>query len=435
MSRSVATYTLGCRVNQYETDAIVDLFKEAGYEIKKFDERADIYIINTCTVTSLSDRKSRQIIRRCKKNNKDAITVVMGCYAQAKPEEVSNIEGVDIVIGNSKKDKIVEYIEEYINNGEKKNLVSDIMSVKEYDNLSISDCCGRTRAFVKIQDGCSNFCSYCIIPYVRGPVRSKNIIQVVDEIKNLARKGYKEVVLTGIHAASYGRDLKNVNLVDLVYEVCKVDGIERIRFGSLEPNIVNEKFVNMFKDLSPKVCNHLHLSLQSGCDETLKRMNRKYTQAIYRDVIKILRDNVPGILFSTDVIVGFPGETEEEFKKTLLFLEEINFYKIHVFKYSKRDGTKAAGFSGQVSDKIKEKRSEDLIKLSNGGTIGYNRSYLGTRSCVLVEKRLDNGCYEGLTSNYIRVLVDGGVLELKEGEIYNICLKKIEGNSIIGSII
>ena len=434
MVRSVATYTLGCRVNQYETDAVVDLFKEAGYEIKSFDECADIYIINTCTVTSLSDRKSRQIIRRCKRNNKDAITVVMGCYAQAKPDEVSNIYGVDIVIGNSNKSKIVGYIEEYIKNREKKKIISNIMNAREYDNLSIRDCGERTRAFIKIQDGCNNFCSYCIIPYVRGPVRSKKVAQVIDEVKNLASRGYKEVVLTGIHAASYGKDLKDVDLVDLVYEVYKIDGIERIRFGSLEPGIVDDRFIKMFKELSSKVCNHLHLSLQSGCDETLKRMNRKYTKDMYRDVVNLLRDNVVGILLSTDVIVGFPGETEDEFKKTLSFLEEINFYKIHVFKYSKRDGTRAAVMPDQVLDEIKEKRSEDLIKLSNSGTIKYNNSYLGKKASVLIERKLDSGYYEGLTSNYIRVLVDS-INKLKKGEIYNIYLKKVEGNSIIGNII
>lgn len=433
MERSVATYTLGCRVNQYETDAVVDLFKEAGYEIKSFDECADVYVINTCTVTSLSDRKSRQIIRRCKRNNNDAVTVVMGCYAQAKPSEVSNICGVDIVLGNNNKSKIVEYVEDYFRNRDKKNLVSDIMDVKEYDSLSISDCGDRTRAFVKIQDGCNNFCSYCIIPYVRGRVRSKSMEQVIAEVKKLASRGYKEVVLTGIHTASYGKDLGNVDLVDLVYEVYKIEGIRRIRFGSLEPSIVDDKFIKMFKELSSKVCNHLHISLQSGCDETLKRMNRRYTKDMYRGAVNILRDNVPDILLSTDVIVGFPGETEDEFKETLSFLEEINFYKIHVFKYSKRDGTVAAGLSGQVLDKIKEKRSEVLIKLSNSGTIRCNRSYLGKRACILLEKRLDNGYYEGLTGNYIRVLVDS-VKELRKGEIYDIYLKKLEENSIIGNI-
>lgn len=433
MERSVATYTLGCRVNQYETDAVVDLFKRSGYEIKNFNECAGIYIINTCTVTSLSDRKSRQIIRRCKKNNKDAVTVVMGCYAQAKPDEVLDIEGVDIVIGNGNKSKIVEYVEEYLKDRKKKKIVSDIMSVEEYDNLSIRDCRDRTRAFIKIQDGCNNFCSYCVIPYVRGPVRSKALMQIVKEIENLVNRGYKEVVLTGIHAASYGKDLKDVDLVDLVYEVYKIDGIERIRFGSLEPNIVNEKFIKMFKELSDKVCNHLHLSLQSGCDATLKRMNRKYTKDMYRDAVNILRENVPDILITTDVIVGFPGETEDEFRETVMFLEEINFYKIHVFKYSKRSGTRAAAFANQVADEIKDIRSEYLIKLSDSGTIRYNKNCLGKEVCILIERRLDSGYYEGLTSNYIRVLVDS-IEELKKGEIYNIYLKKVEGNSIIGSI-
>lgn len=433
MERSVAAYTLGCRVNQYETDAVLDLFRRCMYSVKKFDECADVYIINTCTVTSLSDRKSRQIIRRCKKNNKDAITVVMGCYAQASPEVVSKISGVDIVIGNSNKSRVVEYVEDYIKNREKKNLVDDITYEKKYDNLNISSCSERTRAFIKIQDGCNNFCSYCIIPYVRGRVRSRSMNEIVEEIRNLATNGYKEVVLTGIHAASYGKDLEDIDLVDLVYEVYKIEGIERIRFGSLEPTIVDSKFIKMFKDLDSKVCNHLHLSLQSGCDETLKRMNRKYTTDQYRNVVKLLRDNVPDILLSTDVIVGFPGETDGEFRNTYLFLEEIEFYKMHIFKYSKREGTVAAKFSHQVLDEIKEKRSEDLIKLSNSGTIRYNKDYLDTTSGVLIEKRLNSGYYEGLTSNYIRVLVESDK-ELKKGEVYNICLKKLEGNSIIGSI-
>ncbi|MBP5426388.1 MAG: tRNA (N(6)-L-threonylcarbamoyladenosine(37)-C(2))-methylthiotransferase MtaB [Clostridiales bacterium] len=433
MKKSVATYTLGCRVNQYETDAILDLFKEGGYIIKNFDEYADVYVINTCTVTSLSDRKSRQIIRRAKKNNKNSVVVAVGCYAQAKPDEVSKIDGVDIVVGNNEKSRIVEHVENYMKDKEKKSFVCDIMRVKEYDNLKLSSTGDRTRAFVKIQDGCNNFCSYCIIPYVRGPVRSKDPKLLIKEIEDLAMAGYKEVVLTGIHAASYGKDLGNIDLVDLVYEVYKIEGIERIRFGSLEPKIIDERFIKMFHDLSSKVCNHLHISLQSGCDETLKRMNRKYKALEYKTSVELLRDNVPGILISTDVIVGFPQETDEEFRETYEFLKEINFYKIHVFKYSKRDGTSASKMSGQVLDSVKEKRSEDLIRLSNSGTIKYNRECVGTRVDVLVEKMRADGYYEGLTSNYIRILIESDV-KLLRGEIYNVHLKKLDNDGIIGCI-
>ena len=432
--KSVSTYTLGCRVNQYETEAVQDLFKKEGYEIKVFDDVADVYIINTCTVTSFGDKKSRQIIRKAKKKNKDAIVVVMGCYAQAKPEEIAKIEDVDIIIGNNDKSKIVEYVKEYQNSIIDKNMVKDIKDSKEFDNLMLLSKHDRTREFIKIQDGCNQFCSYCIIPYVRGRIRSRKPDLILHEIENLTKLGYTEFVLTGIHTASYGKDLENIDLVDLVYKVYKIDGVKRIRFGSLEPNIIDGKFIKMLNDLSDKVCNHFHLSLQSGCDETLKRMNRKYTTKKYMDAVNLLRNNVKDILLTTDVIVGFPQETDEEFNKTLEFLKQVKFYKMHIFKYSKREGTVAARLTGQVADKVKDLRSEILLKLSDDNTIWYNNNYIGKTEKVLVETRLKNGYYDGLTNNYIRVLIDSEE-ELKKGEIYNVHLKKMEKNNIIGNII
>ena len=432
--KSVATYTLGCRVNQYETEAVQDLFKKEGYIVKDFDDVADVYIINTCTVTSFGDKKSRQIIRKAKKKNKNAIVVVMGCYAQAKPDEIAKIEDVDIIVGNNDKSKILEYVKSYIDSITDKNLVKDIKDTKDYDNLMLSSKHDRTREFIKIQDGCNQFCSYCIIPYVRGRVRSRQPELIIEEIENLTKLGYTEFVLTGIHAASYGKDLGNIDLVDLVYRVYKIDGVKRIRFGSLEPNIIDEKFIKMLKELSDKVCNHFHLSLQSGCDETLKRMNRKYTTKKYMDAVNLLRDNVEDILLTTDVIVGFPQETDEEFNKTLEFLKKVKFYKMHIFKYSKREGTVAAKLEGQVPDKIKDERSEILLKLSDENIIWYNKKYIGKTEKVLVETKLKNGYYDGLTNNYIRVLIKTDK-ELKKGEIYNIYLKKLEENSIIGNTI
>ena len=431
--KTVATYTLGCRVNQYETEAVQDLFKNAGYVIEKFDDVADVYIINTCTVTSFGDKKSRQIIRKAKKKNKDAIVVVMGCYAQANPDEISKIEGVDLIVGNNDKSKVVDYVERYKNGIVDRNLVKDIAQTCEFDNLMLSSKHDRTRAFVKIQDGCNQFCSYCIIPYVRGRIRSKEPKLVLDEIKKLAEIGYTEVVLTGIHTASYGKDLKDINLIDLVYEVYKIEGIKRIRFSSLEPNIIDQRFIDMLKNLSDKVCNHFHISLQSGCDETLKRMNRKYDTKKYMQAVNLLRDNIKDVLITTDVIVGFPQETDEEFNATLKFLEDIKFYKMHIFKYSKREGTKAATLSCQVPDEIKEKRSEVLLRLSEKNMLEYNEKYIGTNAKVLIETKLDNDYYDGLTSNYIRVLVESDS-KLKKGEIYNIDLKRIEGSNIIGII-
>ena len=335
--KTVATYTLGCRVNHYETEAVQDLFVKEGYILKDFEERADVYIINTCTVTSFSDRKSRQVIRKARKNNKDAIIVVMGCYAQSKPDDVAKIDGVDIIIGNNDKDKIIEYVKNHKNSAQ--NFVKSMLNTKKYDDLVLQSRHDRTRAFVKIQDGCNNFCSYCIIPYVRGSVRSKPFNVVIKEVKHLVELGYSEVVLTGIHAASYGVDLKDVDLIDLVYEIYKIEGIKRIRFGSLEPNIVGEKFIKMLRDLKDKVCNHFHISLQSGCDATLKRMNRKYTTSYYMEAIELLRKNVQDILITTDVIVGFPQETEEEFNETFNFLKKkSNFIKCMFLSILKERG-------------------------------------------------------------------------------------------------
>ena len=331
--KRVAFCTLGCKVNQYETEALSGIFRKAGYSVVDFEEEAEVYVINTCTVTNLSDRKSRQMIRKAKKNNKDSVVIVVGCYAQTAPEEVSKIEGVSMVIGTKDRGRIIEYIKELEAGGQKLNFVDDVMKAREFEELGIDVFRERTRAFIKIQEGCTQFCSYCIIPYARGPVRSRDEKNILNEITDLARSGYKEVVLTGIHIASYGKDIKTTSLIDIIKKVHEIEGIERIRLGSIEPTLINEEFIESIKKLE-KVCPQYHLSLQSGCDRTLERMNRKYTTKDYRKSVALLRENIRDVAVTTDIMVGFPGETDEEFDETYRFLQEISFAGMHVFKYS-----------------------------------------------------------------------------------------------------
>lgn len=431
--KRVAFYTLGCKVNQYETEALTGIFEKSGYSIVDFEDEADVYVINTCTVTNLSDRKSRQMIRKAKKNNKDSKVIVVGCYAQTAPEEVSKIEGVNMIVGTKERDKILDYIEELDSGKDQLNFVGDIMKTREFEELGVDIYKERTRAFIKIQEGCSQFCTYCIIPYARGPVRSRSEEKVLEEVEKLAQSGYKEIVLTGIHVASYGKDIKTTSLVDVLKKVHEINGIERIRLGSIEPTTITEDFIEAVKGME-KMCPQYHISLQSGCDETLKRMNRRYTTQDYRMSVKLLREHVKDVAVTTDVMVGFPGETDEEFRETFKFLDEISFAGMHIFKYSPRKGTPAATYPDQVSPQKKEQRSTSLIELASSMTLKYNRSYIGRVLPVLFEQEVKGkeGYMEGLTTNYIRVVCRGDT-DL-EGKIVNVTLKEVVDDYMVGEI-
>lgn len=377
---------------------MLELFKENGYESVDFEEKADIYIINTCTVTNMSERKSRQILRRAKELNPKSILCVVGCYAQVAKDELSKMKEIDIVLGTNDRANIVECVENFINSKKKIQEVSDIMAQRKYlewGGIAYTD---KARAEIKVQDGCDRYCTYCLIPYARGPVRSRDLEEVYEEVSKIAESGIKEIVITGIHISSYGKDLNpKLTLIDLLEKIHEVQGIERIRLGSLEPLIITEDFVERLKKL-PKICNHFHLSLQSGCNATLERMNRRYTTDDFRKIVSILRKNIPEVALTTDVIVGFPGETEEEFNETYDFLKEIAFSKMHVFKYSPRKGTKAAGFKNQVDGITKNKRSDILIALSDKNEEKFAKQYIGKEINVLFENEM-----EGHTTNYIKV--------------------------------
>ncbi|NSJ91980.1 tRNA (N(6)-L-threonylcarbamoyladenosine(37)-C(2))-methylthiotransferase MtaB, partial [Coprococcus sp. MSK.21.13] len=360
----VAFETLGCRVNQYETEAMIEKFIKSGYDIVHFNELADVYVINTCTVTNMGDKKSRQMISRARRINKDAIIAVVGCYSQVAPDKVSKIPGVDVVIGTRNKGDIVKKVEEYMKKKEQIILVKDVLKNNVFEELNIESYKDKTRAFLKIQDGCNNFCSYCLIPFARGGVCSKEPKKVIKEIKKLVEHGFKEVTLSGIQIALYGNDLEDSwDLISLLEEIDKIEGIERVRIGSISPKYFTDQVIERFSKLK-KLCPHFHLSLQSGCDETLKRMNRSYTTKEYKHIVEKLREKIKYVSITTDIIVGFPGESEEEFKNTYKFLEEIKLSKMHVFKYSPRTGTKAAKMKEQVDGNIKEERSNILIELN-----------------------------------------------------------------------
>lgn len=406
MQRVVKFITLGCKVNQYETNAMAQKFLEKGYKVieeyEQNGEKPDICIINTCTVTNMSDRKSRQMLRREKENNKNVIVVAVGCYAQVAKNELNKIPEIDLVLGNNEKVNIVKYVEDYINENENNIEIEDVMQSRLFSDFGDITFTEKTRAVVKIQDGCDRFCSYCIIPYARGRVRSRKPESIISEITKIAEKDIKEVVITGIHIASYGKDFKEeYKLIDLLEEINKIDGIERIRLGSIEPLLITDEFAERLKKLD-KICHHFHLSLQSGCDETLKRMNRRYTTEQFREIVKRLRNAYNDVNLTTDIIVGFPGETEEEFEKTYHFLDEIKFYKMHVFKYSQRKGTKAAVMPNQIPGDIKELRSRKLIELSNKNEFEINQKYIGQKVEVLFEEEKE-GCYKGHTANYILI--------------------------------
>ena len=417
MKKTVSFYTLGCKVNQYETNAMEQQFIKNNYEIVENTQKADIYVINTCTVTNMAERKSRQMLRRVKEINPSAVLVVCGCYAQVAKNELEQIPEIDIILGINEKNEIVQIVENYMEKmaeQDKKSQeaeIDDVSKQKEFLDFGDVTYTEKNRAVVKVQDGCNMFCSYCIIPYARGRIRSRKIESVVSEIEKIAKEEIKEVVITGIHVASYGKDFDNENtskkirLIDLLEAINKIDGIDRIRLSSLEPTIVDEKFATRLSKLD-KICDHFHLSLQSGCDETLKRMNRKYTTQIYRDAVATLRKYYPEASFTTDVIVGFPGETDEEFAKTYEFLKEIDFYRLHVFKYSPRRGTVAEKMPNQIDGNKKEERSNKLIELSNSMENKHNQSYIGKTVKVLFEE-FEDGFFKGHTTNYMMVKVAG----------------------------
>ena len=441
MSKVVRFVTLGCKVNQYETNAMAQKFLEKGYQIieeitpENEDIKPDICIINTCTVTNMSDRKSRQMLRRMKEKNQSTIVVAVGCYAQVAKNELAKIPEIDLVLGNNEKVEIVKYVEEYINNHINNVELDDVMYSKEFSDFGDVTYTEKTRAVIKIQDGCDRFCSYCIIPYARGRVRSRKPENIISEITQIASKGIKEVVITGIHIASYGKDfamskdskLTNYRLIDLLEEINEIQGIQRIRLGSIEPLLITVEFVERLKKLE-KICHHFHLSLQSGCDETLKRMNRRYTTEQFKEIVRLLRNAYSDVNLTTDIIVGFPGETDEEFNKTYQFLKEIKFYKMHVFKYSPRKGTKAAVMLNQINGDIKEERSKKLIELSDRNEIEYNKSYIGKNVEVLFEEEKD-GMYKGHTQNYIMVYCQSK--ENLDNKIIDVVCEKAEKEHII----
>lgn len=401
--KTVALHNLGCKVNAYETEAMQQILQENGYKIVPFEPGADIYIINTCTVTNIADRKSRQMLHKAKKMNPGAIVVAAGCYVQASKEELKKDDAIDIVIGNNKKKDLVSILKSYEINKEEEDAVIDVNHTSEYENLTISRTAEHTRAYIKVQDGCNQFCSYCIIPYARGRVRSRDIEDVKTEVGNLAKAGYQEVVLTGIHLSSYGIDL-GLTLLELIREVHKIEGIKRIRLGSLEPRIITEEFAKELSSME-KICPHFHLSLQSGCDETLSRMNRRYDTKEFEEKCMILRRYFELPALTTDVIVGFPGETEEEFKTTKEFLKRICFFETHIFKYSRRKGTKAAVMENQIDENVKNIRSQELIRLNEENQTAYEERFLGKETEILFEEKItveEKEYYIGHTREYIK---------------------------------
>lgn len=422
--KTVAFHNLGCKVNTYEIEMMQQNARKAGWEIVEFTQKADVYVINTCSVTNIADRKSRQMLHKAKKTNPEAIVVAVGCYAQTDTKGALSDEAVDLVIGNNHKEKLIDIINEYEKSHEKKAVVDDISSPIKYEDYSIDGSSERTRVDIKIQDGCDQFCTFCIIPFARGRIRSRDQKDVVDEIKRLADAGYKEIVLTGIHLSSYGLDLHdkrtsynlvanedytNFDLIDIIKKVSDIDGIKRIRLGSLEPRVITRQFLESISAID-KVCPHFHLSLQSGCDETLKRMNRRYTANEYAAGVKLIRKYYEHPAITTDIIVGFPGETEEEFQKTISFVESIDFYETHIFKYSRRHGTVADTMPGQLTEKVKAQRSDELEKINKIHMKRFMSAVVGKKEEILTEEqtKIDNRTYTlGHTKNYIMMAVEG----------------------------
>ena len=410
MKKKVALHNLGCKVNAYEVEAMQQLLENAGYEIVPFGEGADVYVINTCTVTNIADRKSRQMLHKAKKMNPDAIVVATGCYAQADTERLKEDLSVDLILGNNQKRQIVEALEEYEKEHAKQVQVIEINHTKEYEELSIASTAEHVRAYIKVQDGCNQFCTYCIIPFARGRVRSRKIEDVLREVETLAAKGYREVVLTGIHLSSYGMDFpkeERESLLTLIQEVSKVDGIERIRLGSLEPRIITEKFLEGIV-ATGKVCPHFHLSLQSGCDKTLKNMNRRYNATEYAEKCALIRKYYQAPALTTDVIVGFPQETEEDFEMSYEFVKDIHFYETHIFKYSRRHGTKAAAMDGQLTEAKKAERSDKMLELHEIRAREYEETMIGKELEILLEEEIEidgEAWYVGHSREYVRAVI------------------------------
>ncbi|UZQ52644.1 tRNA (N(6)-L-threonylcarbamoyladenosine(37)-C(2))-methylthiotransferase MtaB [Clostridium kluyveri] len=434
--KRVAIATLGCRVNQYETEAMAEKFIEKEYELVNFEEYADVYVINTCTVTNMGDKKSRQMIHRAKRKNSSAVIAVVGCYSQIAPDEVSKINGVDVVLGTKNKGDILYSVNKAFKDGEKIIKVSDALKNKAFEDLNISEYQNRTRAFLKIQDGCNRFCSYCLIPFARGPVCSKEPDKIIEEVRKLQVNNFKEIILSGIHIASYGADISgNWNLIKILEEIDKIKDIDRVRIGSIDPKFFTEDIINRMASLT-KLCPHFHLSLQSGCDSTLNRMNRKYTTMEYEEIVYKLRNSIKNVSITTDIIVGFPGETEEEFYKTYNFLNKIELSKIHVFKYSRREGTKAANMKDQIDGKIKDERSNKIIKLNERLENKFMNRFLGNNMDVLYEQKVsgDKIYYEGYTPNYMKVIAESAEGENLEGKVLNTKLQSVKEGYILGRI-
>lgn len=423
----VAFFTLGCKVNQYDTQMMTEKIISAGFSVCDFEDCPDIFIINTCTVTQISDKKSRNIISKAKRSNPDAIIVVCGCYSQVSPQDVAAIEGVDIVIGTRNRPDIVYYINQFLKTGIK---ITDVETVSEITNENITDFSEKTRAILKIEDGCRNFCSYCLIPFARGKIVSKPIDQIISEATTLSKNGYKEIVLTGIHLSSYGIEFGNLTLADAIEAVAEVEGIERIRLGSLEPRIITPEFVDRIKVID-KFCPSFHLSLQSGCDNTLKAMNRKYSANEYADAVSLIRDNIEDASFTTDVIVGFPGETDEDFNQSFDFVSKIGFAKVHIFPYSKRKGTKAAAMKNQITKQIKKDREQKLANEVLKSRTGFLKSHVGKVLEVLTEQ-CENGICTGFTKNYLTVDFEGKATLCNS--IVKVTITDADGEKLYGRI-
>lgn len=428
MKNTFNIITLGCKVNQYESEAVEEIFQARGYEKKQ--NNADIYVINTCTVTNMSDRKSRQMISRARRDNPEAVIAVMGCYSQVKPEEVAAIEGVDVVLGSRNKEEVVDLCENVLQNKKAIDKVLSFSETKTIEELEISNQEAMTRAYMKIQDGCNMYCSYCLIPYARGNIASRDMDSIKKEAERLAQNGYKEIVLTGIHVASYGKDLRNgISLIDVIEEVSKTEGIERIRLSSMEPRHITREFLERMK-ATGKACDHFHLSLQSGSDDILRAMNRKYDTKIFKEKVNLIREVFPNAGLTTDIIVGFPTETEKNHEETKDFVKEIKFAKTHLFKYSKRDGTKAASMKPEVDGNVKKERLKELEAIEEVNRLNFLKNQIGKTLSVLFESKSDmEGYKSGYSTNYLRVNVKD---DIGDNEIRNVLITEIKNDELIG---
>lgn len=428
MSKTVAFITLGCKVNQFETELMEGLFKQKDYKVVPNDEKADIYVINTCSVTSFADKKSRQLIRRSARLNENAVIAVTGCYAQAASDKVAEITGVKVVLGTNNRHQIVDFVEAAMNDGEIHNGVTDIMKARDFEDIPMLEVPARTRAFLKIQEGCTNFCSYCIIPFTRGPVRSRKLASVKSEAEKFLSMGFKEIVFTGIHLGAYGRDFHDgTTLADAARTVLELDGLQRLRLGSLESIELSEELLTMVRE-NPKFSHHLHLPLQAGSDYVLKRMNRHYNREEFRKLIENVKNAIPGVAISTDIIVGFPGETEEMFAESLDYIRSLGFSRVHVFPYSPREGTPAASMPDQIPDNIKKERVHRLQQVAEEMTRAFHEQYLGTKQKVLWETRT-KGVTDGVTDTYIRVHTKADVIP---GEITEVKLERLYEDGVWG---